>query len=198
MRRPTTPFTRVVTLAILIVSATACGVPLDTTARVLPPIEVLVAPTSVPPTTIAPTRPAPDSRGVVVFLIRNEGLVGRARVTQEGYTPTELLQFLFDGPLASDNPMSLRSGLQQRTDLVSSAGVFDRVARFEISAEFTDLPGIEQVLILGQITLTMTSNLDIDGVEFYQNDAPIAVPDANLEPVSIPVRRANYSALLAR
>lgn len=175
-----------------------CGIPLEESARTLPTVEAIAPPTTTIPVDVEPTMPQRETRAVVVFMIRNEGLIGRARVTYEGFTSSELLQFLIDGPVGGNDPTNVRSGLQQRSDLIVDLGVEARLSRLDLSAEFTDLPGVEQVLILGQVTLTMMANLDIDGVAYFQNGVAIAVPDANLEPVTTPTRRSTYAALLAR
>jgi len=108
-----------------------------------------------------------------------------------------LLQFLIDGPNAADSG-SLRSGLGQRADLVERAEVLDRVATIDLATALSDLPGSEQVLILGQITLTLVSNLNIDGVTFRQNGQPVVVPGADGQPKSGAVTRADYVALLTK
>jgi len=139
----------------------------------------------------------PSARGVILYFIRGEGLAGRPAVVFNDYSVTTLLQLLIDGPNAADSG-SLRSGLGQRADLVERAEVLDRVATIDLATALSDLPGSEQVLILGQITLTLVSNLNIDGVTFRQNGQPIVVPGADGQPKSGAVTRADYVALLTK
>lgn len=182
-------------------AAASCGVPVDREAIELPTLgEVEVQFTSTT-TTVSAQSPRlsapPSARGVILYFIRGEGLAGRPAVVFNDYSVTTLLQLLVDGPNAADSG-SLRSGLGQRADLVERAEVLDRVATIDLATALSDLPGSEQVLILGQITLTLVSNLNIDGVTFRQNGQPVVVPGADGQPKSGAVTRADYVALLTK
>jgi len=182
-------------------ASASCSVPVDREAIELPTLaEVEVQFTSTTTTVSAqsPRSSAPPSaKGVILYFIRGEGLTGRPAVVFNDYSVTTLLQFLIDGPNAADSG-SLRSGLGQRADLVERAEVLDRVATIDLATALSDLPGSEQVLILGQITLTLVSNLNIDGVTFRQNGQPVVVPGADGQPKSGAVTRADYVALLTK
>jgi spore germination protein GerM len=68
----------------------------------------------------------------------------------------------------------------------------------ELSTSLGELPGAEQVLIIGQIALTFLANLPVKGVAFLQNGQVVAVPDANGQPIARPVTRPDYVSLLLR
>jgi hypothetical protein len=133
-----------------------------------------------------------------VYFIRGEGLVGRPLVFATGFTQLDLLQSLIDEETLTSADGLVRSGLAQRSDLVEDLVVVDDLAQVSLSALFADLPGSEQVLVLGQLTLTMLANFNISGVEFRQNAVAVAVPDAEGQPISRPATRADYVELLTR
>ncbi|MDP4834293.1 MAG: hypothetical protein NWR33_00510 [Ilumatobacteraceae bacterium] len=139
-----------------------------------------------------------EARAALVYFIRGEGLVGRPLVFPSGFTELNLLQSLIDETTLAGANGSVRSGLAQRSDLVEGLIVVDDLAQVSLSTLFADLPGSEQVLVLGQLTLTVLANFNISGVEFRQNAAAVAVPDADGQPISRPATRADYVKLLTR
>jgi len=186
-----------------VIAATAlfgCGIPLESTTRELPGLEVAdVIATST--TTVAvptPETTVPTPRGGLVYFIRGEGLVVRAVVLTSSYAEADLLQLLIDGPSEGDPRSEVRSGLTQRSDLVVSLVLEGDLIQVDLSSQFADLPGSEQVLILGQLTLTLLANLRANGVEFRQDGQGVAVPDANGQPISRPATRADFITLLTR
>ncbi len=192
------------TLLLNIVVLGGCGVSPQSKANVLTDIEVVAISTSttVSATTLPPlattTSVVKKTIGVIGYFIRAEGLVGKAYVVDSEYTEAQLLALLIDEPNPVNDTQGLRSGLSQRGDLIDGVSVNNYVVRVNLNSQFNELPGSEQVLILGQITLTLSTNLLIGGVEFSQGDQVIAVPDANGQPLARPANRNDYIELLSR
>ncbi len=186
-------------LAVFAVALVGCGIPVESRARQLSEAESLAIATT---TTVAaapvPSTLVSEARAALVYFIRGEGLVGRPLVFPSGFTELDLLQSLIDETTLAGANGSVRSGLAQRSDLVEDLIVVDDLAQVSLSTLFADLPGSEQVLVLGQLTLTMLANFNISGVEFRQNAAAVAVPDADGQPISRPATRADYVKLLTR
>jgi hypothetical protein len=188
-------------LAIFAVALVGCGIPVESRARQLSEAESLAIATTTTTTVAAapvPSTLVSEARAALVYFIRGEGLVGRPLVFPSGFTELDLLQSLIDETTLAGANGSVRSGLAQRSDLVEDLIVVDDLAQVSLSTLFADLPGSEQVLVLGQLTLTMLANLNISGVEFRQNAAAVAVPDADGQPISRPATRADYVKLLTR
>ena len=188
-------------LAVFAVALLGCGIPVESRARQLSEAESIAIATTT--TTTVAAAPVPSTlvsgaRAALVYFIRGEGLVGRPLVFPSGFTELDLLQSLIDETTLAGANGSVRSGLAQRSDLVEDLIVVDDLAQVSLSTLFADLPGSEQVLVLGQLTLTMLANLNISGVEFRQNAAAVAVPDADGQPISRPATRADYVKLLTR
>jgi hypothetical protein len=188
-------------LAIFAVALLGCGIPVESRARQLSEAESIAIATTT--TTTVAVAPVPsilisEARAALVYFIRGEGLVGRPLIFPSGFTELDLLQLLIDETTPAGANDSVRSGLAQRSDLVEDLVVVDDLAQVSLSTLFADLPGSEQVLVLGQLTLTMLANFNISGVEFRQNAAAVAVPDADGQPISRPATRADYVNLLTR
>ena len=188
-------------LAVFAVALVGCGIPVESRARQLSEAESLAIATTTTTTVAAapvPSTLVSEARAALVYFIRGEGLVGRPLVFPSGFTELDLLQLLIDETTLAGANGSVRSGLAQRSDLVEGLIVVDDLAQVSLSTLFADLPGSEQVLVLGQLTLTMLANFNISGVEFRQNAVAVAVPDADGQPISRPATRADYVKLLTR
>ena len=188
-------------LAVFAVALVGCGIPVESRARQLSEAESLAIATTTTTTVAAapvPSTLVSEARAALVYFIRGEGLVGRPLVFPSGFTELDLLQSLIDETTLAGANGSVRSGLAQRSDLVEGLIVVDDLAQVSLSTLFADLPGSEQVLVLGQLTLTVLANFNISGVEFRQNAVAVAVPDADGQPISRPATRADYVKLLTR
>ena len=188
-------------LAVFAVALLGCGIPVESRARQLSEAESIAIATTTTTTVavaVVPSTLVSEARAALVYFIRGEGLVGRPLVFPSGFTELDLLQSLIDETTLAGANGSVRSGLAQRSDLVEGLIVVDDLAQVSLSTLFADLPGSEQVLVLGQLTLTMLANFNISGVEFRQNAVAVAVPDADGQPISRPATRADYVKLLTR
>lgn len=184
-------------LALIFIIA-SCGVPSERTAQpiVLSDIVLEVAPPTTSPT--MPMEPGgEETQAVVIYLIRGQGLVGRARSTYPDFAIQDLLDLLAAGPIASDFLDDLSTGVDPSEPPVESTEIRDGLAYLGLSNAFLQDSGVNQTLVLGQIVITLMSNLPINGVQFTSNGQPIAVPNAEGRPVTEPLRRRDYASLLS-
>ena len=186
--------------AVLVVVGASCGIPSEQQARELPPIEAVRLPTTTtePPREVAPDTTERARRGVIVYYIRNEGLFGRAAVLSADYTVNELLELLVVPTSFDESNAGSRSGLAERADLVEAVEVDSGVVYVDLATSLGDLPGAEQVLIVGQLTLTFLANLPAQRAVFRQGGVAIAVPGADGQPIVGAAERGDFIALLAR
>mgnify|MGYP002630079241 CR=1 FL=1 len=184
----------------LFVSISGCGISVETNSRQITDVEVIAI--SAPTTTVAamPSESMAEKRNsaVIAYFIRGEGLVGKATVVDSQFLATDLINLLIEGPSSDLTAKGLRSGLAQRQDLIDDILVENDLARLKLSPQFNDLPGIEQILVLGQITLTLVANLEVIGVEFIQDENVLIVPDARGQPIARPSTRSDYVELLMK
>lgn len=184
----------------LFVSISGCGISVETNSRQITDVEVIAI--SAPTTTVAamPSESMAEKRNsaVIAYFIRGEGLVGKATVVDSQFLATDLINLLIEGPSSDLTAKGLRSGLAQRQDLIDDILVENDLARLKLSPQFNDLPGIEQILVLGQITLTLVANLEVIGVEFIQDENVLIVPDARGQPIARPSTKSDYVELLMK
>lgn len=184
----------------IFVSISGCGISVESSSRQIMGVEVVAV--SAPTTSIAITPPESIAEkrnsAVIAYFVRGEGLVGQAVVVDSQFSATDLINLLIEGSTFYDTAGGLRSGLTQRGDLIDEILVEGDLARMKLSSQFNDLPGIEQILVLGQITLTLVANLEILWVEFFQNESVLVVPDARGQPISRPTTRRDYVELLMK
>ncbi len=184
----------------LFVSISGCGISVETNSRQITDVEVIAI--SAPTTTVAamPSESMAEKKNsaVIAYFIRGEGLVGKATVVNSQFLATDLINLLIEGPSSDLTAKGLRSGLAQRQDLIDDILVENDLARLKLSPQFNDLPGIEQILVLGQITLTLVANLEVIGVEFIQDENVLIVPDARGQPIARPSTKSDYVELLMK
>lgn len=185
--------------SLLVLAVASCGVPVEQSSQPIP-LDDVVFEVSPPSTNLdGPADPfieVPGTRAVVIYLIREQALIGRARTTSFDYSAQDLLDLLAAGPIASDFLDDLSTGLNPTEPVVDSAEIVDDLVFVELSDSFLANSPPNQTLVLGQIVVTLVSNLPVIGVQFTSGGQVIAVPDAAGKPVTEPVRRRDYSALL--
>lgn len=146
-------------------------------------------------TTIAP--PAPID-GVIVYMIRDKGLTGRVRFIAQGSDLFTVLGLLTQSTPPLEVSLGLSSGLSNRADILVSATVTDGRATLDLGINFQDIPGDDQILILGQLVLTSFAFAQITSVEFTQLGKPLTVFGPNGQAIDRPVIRSDFSILSSR
>jgi hypothetical protein len=186
----------------------ACGVPVQNAAQ---PIPADVIPTPLPLPTPTPTNgsldpePEPTSTSVRVWFVREDGLVGVDTSVAIPVTAAEVVQALAQGPSPEDIVEGLRTVSRdplsgQSLVTVVSEPEIDVVGRVvvtvSLSSAFAALPPTEQVLLLGQVVLSLTG-IDIDAVTFVDDiGSPVAVPLPDGRLLDIPATARDYSGLI--
>lgn len=178
-----------VAAAVLLAS---CGIPQDDDPRTLPegdvPFELLA-----PATTTTTTMPAPLAR-VQVFLVRGDRLVAVGRGVTGPATVARVVDALLTGPTAAESRLGLRSAISNETKLlgVDASG---EVVTVDLSNEFTEVGGQEQLLALAQIVYTLTDLPSISGVRFRLAGQPVEVPRGDGTLTSGALTRSDYASL---
>ncbi len=143
-------------------------------------------------TTIAP--PVPID-GAIIYMVRNEGLVARVRFVAQGSDLYTVLGLLTQPAPSSEVALGISSALSNRSDILVSAAVADGRATLDLGLDFQDIPGDDQILILGQLVLTSFAYTQISSVEFTQSGDPLSVIGPNGQAINRPVVRSDFSAL---
>jgi len=146
-------------------------------------------------TTIAP--PAPID-GAIIYMVRDKGLVGRVRFVAQGSDLFAVLSLLTQPAPPSEVALGITSALSNRSDILVSATITDGKAILDLGTDFQDIPGDDQILILGQLVLTSFAYSQITSVEFTQSGNPLSVFGPNGQAINRPVVRSDFSVLSSR
>jgi hypothetical protein len=198
-----------------------CGVPLETEAQPLPTdVEpTIAASTSVTqtpsPTADSPTPSPTDVETVTarLWFVGDSGLVPVAVLAPRAAGAQGLLDLLAAGPGESGAARGLRTVVSNPTgagslvEFVSASGepptaassdLVAGIATVKVSEAFSALPPAEQVLVIGQVVLTLTG-AGADAVEFTDTTGtPLAVPLPDGRLLEGPATARDYLDLVAR
>jgi hypothetical protein len=183
---------------VLVGSITGCGVPVESSAQPLPS-DVLPTPTPSPsPTETSTTQPAPATARL--WFVQEEGIVP-VTAPVEGTEPQQLLDALAAGPPADTE--NLRTVVVDPLTGEAFVSATDTnppqvgIVTVQASPAFTALPPTEQILLLGQVVLTLTGVRTTDGVLVVNEQGEalaVPLPDGRL--LDGPATAADYRSLV--
>ena len=183
----------VLVLLVATLGIAACGVPQDAEPRALSkdgvPFGLLS--TSTTQTTVAVNEPAASA---VVYFLREDRLIPVQRQVRAPVTSSRLLSALLEGPTKDEAEAGFRSAIssEARVRDVTTAG---GVATIELSPEFVEVAGQDQILALAQIVFTATETGTTGAVRFRLAGQAVEVPRGDGTLTSAPLTRADYAAL---
>jgi hypothetical protein len=177
-----------------------CGVPVESGAQPLPSG---VLPPATPSPTITPTQtsqPTPAPATARLWFVQEEGIVP-VTAPLEGTDPQQLLNALAEGP-PPEYPNLRTVVVDPLTGDAFVSAVDTRPARpgivtVQASPAFTALPPTEQVLLLGQVVLTLTGVRTTEGVLVVNEQGEalaVPLPDGRL--LDGPATAADYRSLV--
>ncbi len=199
----------VVTAALALVVA-GCGVPLEDSAQALPP-EVIPPPIVVPtasPTPSPTPSPSPTPTSTVaievidLFFIREDGLVPLVTDVPAPAEAQAVLDGLAVGPPPETGLRSVVVDPLTGTALVSvyvpPAGVVlpPADATIVVASSFSALPSAEQVLLLGQVVLSLASAGSRTVAVVDAAGSPLAVPLPDGRLLDRPATALDYASLI--
>ena len=203
---------RMAAALIVTVSLAGCGIPTQSGAQALPsgaaptfaPTESpspSVSPTPTPsPTPTQTTTPEPPAPSARLWFVKEEG-IAPIIVDVPGTEPEQLIEALAAGP-PEGNP-ELRSVVVDPltgaplVTAVTAQSPNPAIATVAVVPDFTALPPSEQVLLIGQVVFTLTTQGPASAVLFVdaQGEA-LAVPLPNGRLLDGPATAADYRALV--
>ena len=183
---------------VLVGSITGCGVPVESSAQPLPS-DILPTPTPTPsPTETSTTQPAPATARL--WFVQEEGIVP-VTAPVEGTEPQQLLDALAAGPPAdTENLRTVVVDPLTGEAFVSATDTNppqEGIVTVQASPAFTALPPTEQILLLGQVVLTLTGVRTTDGVLVVNEQGEalaVPLPDGRL--LDGPATAADYRSLV--
>lgn len=217
-----------VALSTVAVLVSACGVSLQSSAEPIPPDvlpdPVVVSPTPTPSPSVTasstpsaeptPTAADEDVAKLRLWMVQDDGLVAVESSLPVGTNPEYVMQALAVGPTSVQAAQGLRtiaSDPLTGQPLAVIAAVspdatpgteFDPAAEnaiaVELSPAFSALPPTEQVLLLGQVVLSLTGAGESSVVFVDQSGARLAVPLPDGRLLDTPARASDYGPLIYR
>ena len=210
---------RVSTLAIGAIAAivvAGCGVPLQDSPQALPPEVIpppIVAPTQSPSASPSPTvlespspavSPTPIIEVVDLYFIREDGLVPLASDVSSPVDTQIVLDALTAGPPAETGLRSVvvdpltGSALVSAFALDTDAIVPGAQATIAVSPAFSSLPPAEQVLLLGQVVMSLSAAGYATVSVVDEAGSPLAVPLPDGRLLDRPATVLDYEGLVRR
>lgn len=181
--------------ALVVLSASACGVQSDAEARDLSASRVpygLLEAASSTTTTITPTPSVPRA-DVLVYFIEGDRMVSTRRQVNAPATVAKALTSLLFGVQENEIAADIRSAIDPAA-AVQARSLDPATYQVDLSSEFAKGPTSEQVLALAQVVYTATAIEGVTGVRFTLNGVPIEVPTAEGSLTSEPVGRKAFES----
>jgi spore germination protein GerM len=181
-------------LMVLVATAiitTACGLPARKVTR-LDPTTVPFGLLQTSPPSASPQVQGPQA---VVYFFANGWLATARRTFVGDNVAAEAARALMAGPTAAESARGFSTDLPPQTRVIS-LDVTGSVATVDMSGEFGDVGGSEQVFAVAQLVYTLTApGNGISAVRFAISGSPIEVPDASGSLSAAPRTRSDYRSL---
>ncbi|MGA1145947.1 MAG: GerMN domain-containing protein [Candidatus Nanopelagicales bacterium] len=203
-------FAGVIATVALVVAG--CGVPLEDSAQALPPEVIpppIVVPTQTPtaspspsPTPSPSVSPPPAIEVVDLYFIREDGLVPLVSDLPAPADPQVVLDALAAGPPTETGLRSVVVDPLTGTALVSQFVPSGDVslptadATIAVASQFSSLPSAEQVLLLGQGVLSLSSAGANTVSIVDEAGSPLAVPLPDGRLLDRPATALDYASLI--
>jgi len=190
---------KLATLALLCLSASACGVPGDSGPRALDPADIpadLLAPST---SSTSPSQAEPDAGvAVEIWMVDNDGLLVpvRRRVTE--VSTRAVIDELLTGATQAEADRGLHSEIPTDTSL-NGIDIFQDqdVITVDLSSEITNAVGDGELLAQAQLVYTVTpTNRNVDGVLFLVDGEPREGTDDAGVFTAEPLGRSDFSELV--
>ena len=172
-------------LAVLLLG---CGVPDESTARLVPQGAI---PDALDPSNSVPVTSVERQRTINLWFVRDGRLVRVRHTVPASTSPEMVIDALLAGPTDDERGDSLRSAIPDSAaigDVTFSRGV----ANVSLSPGFSEIPAGDQLLAVGQLVLTLTGMRGVGLVSFTVDGAPASVPLPNGETSADPVSRDDF------
>lgn len=178
---------RRITLVLILLLAGGCGVPLDSEPIILDPLPELPGDIGII-----------DDRAleaVTLYLVRNDRITAITRDLVAPPTAESVVESLLAGTTGPEERANLRTSIPPGSE-VSEIEVRGGVATIDLTRQFTQVGGDEEVLAVAQIVFSLAGLPEIDSVQFLISGIPTAVPIASGVLTDRPVDSEDYRSLL--
>lgn len=194
---------RLVGIALLVL--TGCGVATDSGPRRLDPsydtaVRVAVSTTLPSADSVSTTVPlvVPDQRPILIYLAQGDGLVPRARSLPDPVSPRDVVDLLVKGPTETEAAVEMRTLFTSDAQVIDVSDAVEGVVTVDLDPSVLELSGSDQLLLIGQMSLTLTSLTRVASIQYVVANAPISVVGPDGGSIDRPVVKGDFSALIFR
>lgn len=172
---------------------TGCGLPLQSTAEPVPGV--------LPPRGSVSASPSADERRIDLWLVTDGTLVRRSAAVAPPVTANGLIGMLAEAPTSADAPGRslvldpVTGGLLVDVPHDVDLGQGHPVVTVQVTPSFAALPPTEQVLLLGQVVLTLTDAGASGVLVTDPQGSPLSVPLPDGRLLDGPATRQDYQPL---
>lgn len=167
----------------------ACGVTPEAKATRIEPEDVPFGLLDDQPTTTA----VDAGRTTAVYLLSDDRLVAVDRSVPDDATLDDLLSLVMTGPTEVEQSLGITTAVPSGT--VASIKTSRGIATVDLAASFGDIRSREQLLALGQIVFTLTSQPGIGGVRFTVEGEDVLVPLSDEVASDDPLSRDDFKGI---
>lgn len=136
------------------------------------------------------------SEAVIIYLVQDPDLVRRTRVAAAPVTPESVLSIVAKGATDREREEGIRSALGSTTLVIESLSTQDQKMVIDLATGFTELPGEEQTLLIGQVVLSMFENFRFSSIEITVAGEPTAVLGPGGEVIERPILPSDFRPLV--
>lgn len=142
--------------------------------------------------------PSIDQQSIVVYLIKEMGLRAESAIVETPISAQSVIDALTSQLGSEVLSKGLRSSLTARDDLIKNIETIESTTIIDLDTNFDQLPGDEQLLMLGQIVLSILSNTNSTSVKFTSLGSPLTIQDANGNLIDGNAMRSDYIDLVTK
>ncbi|KRO53104.1 MAG: hypothetical protein ABR78_03205 [Acidimicrobiia bacterium BACL6 MAG-120910-bin40] len=142
--------------------------------------------------------PAVIQQSIVIYLIAETGLRAESSIVASPISTQSVIDALTNRLDSKMLISGLRSSLTARADLIKSIEIVESTTIIDLDSNIDQIPGDEQLLMLGQIVLSILANTNSTSVMFTTLGNPLIVPNANGKLIDGNAVRSDYIDLLTK
>jgi len=164
-------------LVLMAMLVASCGVPRESSARLVPEGRI---PEALRTEDTGVSTPTVREEPVDLWFIRDDHLAKVRHPVAAPPTPEAVIEELLAGPTDAERSTSLRSAIPDPAAL-DSVTVSGGVATVRLTPTFADIPAADQLLAIAQLVLTLTDLRGVGRVGFAIDDTtrPVPLPDGS-------------------
>lgn len=185
---------RVGGVALVLLLAAGCGVPVDRHARPIPDDHVPFDLLNPDRSSATPAQAEPAAATVTVYLVDGDRLVPVPRRVPNPLSPARAVEALLAGPTGDESGRGVRTAILPGAPVVVT-GAADGEARVDLGPTLPAVASKDLIFIAAQVVYTLTGLPGIGSVAFTVSGRPAELPTPGGGSRGGAFRRSDYAAV---